>query len=97
MQHDLKTDPKTFQDTWEGKKTFEIRLNDRGYDRGDTLILRETKHSGAEMKKGQPLIFTGRCCGADVKHILVGPTYGLEKGWVIMSHLPVVRWTESPR
>lgn len=39
--HDLKCHPHFFAAIAEGKKTFEIRRNDRDYRVGDTLTLRE--------------------------------------------------------
>ena len=39
--HDLKCVPPFFDDVLEGRKTFEIRKNDRDYRVGDTLILNE--------------------------------------------------------
>lgn len=39
--HELKTRPNSFQQTWDGEKPFEIRLDDRGYQRGDRVVLRE--------------------------------------------------------
>lgn len=41
MIHDLKTDPVYFQRLVDGTKTFEVRKDDRGYQSGDTLVLRE--------------------------------------------------------
>jgi len=81
---DLKTDTLVFSETFEGRKTFEIRYNDRDFKVGDILVLNETVYSGAEMKRGQPLEFTERTCSVKVTHILDGG-YGLAKGWVVMS------------
>ena len=39
--HRLKTKPGPFQAVWTGEKTFEVRLNDRFYQRGDTVVLCE--------------------------------------------------------
>jgi hypothetical protein len=86
MKHYLKTDPEPFRATWSGQKTFEVRLDDRGYRVGDELILIETVHTGAEMKAGQPLIGTGRVATTTVRYILRGPIYGLADKWVIMAH-----------
>lgn len=83
--HTLKTDPEVFQAVWEGKKTFEIRYNDRDYQVGDTLILKETQYTGQQMKNGMPIIFTGRNYSTAITHILKGPLYGLQDGWVILS------------
>jgi len=83
--HELKTDPQVFRDLKKGRKTFELRLNDRNYQTGDYLLLKETEHSSAEMKEGESLVFTSAYCLAQVTHILNGPIYGLQDGWCIMS------------
>lgn len=41
--HDLKTHTAPFQAVWERKKNFELRVNDRNYQVGDLLRLREYK------------------------------------------------------
>lgn len=43
-QHELKTSPEPFTAMWEGRKVHEYRRNDRGYDVGHTLFLREYVH-----------------------------------------------------
>jgi len=83
--HELKTDPEVFEESEKGRKRFEIRFNDRDYQVGDMLHIRETKYSGAQMTNGAPLEYTGREDWMKVRYILRGPAYGLEAGWVIMS------------
>lgn len=83
--HTLKTDPEAFRAVWEGKKTYEIRKNDRNFEIGDQLRLRETKYTGQEMANGKPLKYTDREVIAEVTHMLKGPCYGLQDGWCIMS------------
>ena len=85
MIHELKTDPEVFEDTNSGRKVFEMRFNDRNFQVGDELILKETKYSGAEMAVGKPLEYTGRVCAVLVSYVMRGPCYGLKDGWVIMS------------
>lgn len=82
---ELKTDPDVFQAVWDSKKNFEIRFNDRNYEVGDTLTLKETRYSGTQMHDGAELIYTGREVDVRVTYILKGPLYGLSEGWVIMS------------
>ena len=83
--HELKTDMDVFQAVIDGFKTYQIRLDDRGFSVGDELLLRETEYTGGEMKNGKPLEYTGRSELVQVTHILRGPIYGLMSGWVIMS------------
>lgn len=39
--HDLKVWPQFFDAVADGVKTFEVRRNDRGFERDDVLVLRE--------------------------------------------------------
>lgn len=41
--HELKTLPEPFQATWENKKLYELRENDRDFKMGDLLKLNEYK------------------------------------------------------
>jgi len=82
MNYELKTDPDLFNLVKIGVKRYEVRY-DRGYNPGDRLLLRETKHSGEGMKNGLPLLYTGRHLFAVVTHVLDG--YGIMDGWVILS------------
>lgn len=82
--HELKTDPDAFTESMVGNKKWEIRLNDRNFQLGDTLWLWETKFSGDEMRKGKPLIYTGRKLEVVVLFILEG-AYGLKDRWCVMS------------
>ena len=41
IEHFLKTWPEYFQAIWDGKKTFEVRKNDRDFKVGDMLVLQE--------------------------------------------------------
>ena len=41
MNHELKIWPQYFSRVKDGSKTFEVRENDRGYQPGDTVFLRE--------------------------------------------------------
>jgi hypothetical protein len=85
MTHELKTDPEVFDAVADGRKTFEIRKDDRNFQVGDTLLLRRTHHTGLAMQNGLPLIYTGETEQRKITHILRGPIYGLTAGWVILS------------
>ena len=84
--HELKTDPEPFDDVWSGKKTFEIRFNDRNYCVGDMILLRKTVFTGEEMKYSYnclPLIYSGKEILAYTRYILPDG-YGLKSGWIII-------------
>ena len=79
----LKTDSDVFQETWDGLKTYEVRLDDRNFAVGDILLLKETRYTGEEMKAGKPLVYTGRTVRCRVIQKLSG-RYGLKDGWCIL-------------
>jgi len=88
--HHLKTWPAYFKATFEGKKDFDIRKDDRSFDVGDFLILAEYDQRTGE--------FTGRAMGRRIESIVYGgpkvegrpgvpdPTGGLREGYVILGH-----------
>lgn len=82
MKHELKTLPIYFNQIVAGAKTFELRINDRDFKQGDTLLLREfysmPKKSGGAQYSGREIL-------VDVTYILHGAQYGLEKGFCIMA------------
>jgi len=86
MTHYLKTDKDVWLAVFNLEKTFEIRKNDRNFQVDDVLVLRPTRHTGAEMANGEPLEYLPQePIHAIVIYILNGPIYGLAEGWCIMS------------
>lgn len=76
--HELKTWPQFYQPTEEGKKRFEIREDDRGFEAGDLLLLRE--YDTTEGK------YTGREMMVKVDFLMRRwSEMGLKDGYVIMS------------
>ena len=73
MTHTLKTWPEYFRAIKDGRKTFEIRKNDRNFQVGDTLLLQEYMPDEGE--------FTGRDILVAVNYILDGFS-GLQDGYV---------------
>lgn len=90
MQHELKIHPQFFCRVADGTKTFEVRNNDRDFQPGDRIILREWDPSPIKVEDpygifcreeargytGQALIFTA------------GYIYFLPTGDVVFSLLP---------
>ena len=83
VEHDLKTHPPYFAKVYSGEKPFEIRLNDRDFQRGDTLMLREyDPECGKVQAMGSPdPCYTGRWVQAEVTYIT---SYGQKPGYVVM-------------
>lgn len=82
-EHILKTLPQYWDAVERGEKTFEIRRDDRGFQRGDTVVLRRTyekAYQGAEFPY-RDLRFT-------IGWILTGGQFGLAPGHVAFSLHP---------
>lgn len=86
ITHFLKTDPEPFAASDRGDKPYEIRRNDRNFQKGELLVLQETRHSGEEMCAGAPLVFTGRELRRRITEVRSG--YGIMYGWVILGCAP---------
>jgi hypothetical protein len=75
-KHALKTLPEYFMEVKSGRKTFELRLNDRNFKVGDVLILQEYDSDKDEL--------TNRWIEKEVSYILFGGKFGLQAGHCIM-------------
>jgi hypothetical protein len=73
MVHELKTIPKYFEDVKKGKKTFEVRRNDRDFKVGDFLALNEWNNGE----------YTDNFAICEITYILNDPTY-CKAGYVIL-------------
>ena len=76
MRHELKIAPAYFDAVQAGEKTFEVRKNDRGFAKGDTVLLREWESCE----------YTGRTYSARIGYVT---SYGQQLGYVVFSLLPV--------
>lgn len=79
MIHELKCWPQFFQAVIEGRKTFEVRRDDRGFQAGDEVTLREYDPNAG------PKAYTGR-----EAYYRIGYVTGWEQqpGHVVFSLLP---------
>lgn len=75
--HELKTWKQYFEEVFMGRKTFEIRKNDRNFKRGDILILKEWDNDNKS--------YTGREMARRVTYILNGGQFGISDEFVVMS------------
>lgn len=75
--HELKTVPAPFQAVLDERKRFEYRKNDRGFQGGDVLHLREWL---PDMK-----IYTGREMYVLVTYMLEGGLFDVPVGYAVLS------------
>ena len=81
MQHDLKVWPEYFRALAHGKR-FEVRKNDRNFQVGDELLLREYAPGPDE--------YTGQTLTVTVNYILsgddpMGYAFGIRPGFCVLS------------
>jgi hypothetical protein len=58
------------------EKNFDVRRDDRGFQKGDTIILREWDQQFSR--------FTGNDEHRKIKYILTGGQFGIEPGFVVL-------------
>lgn len=78
QSHDLKIIPELFWAVHQGKKTAEIRKNDRDFRYGDKLRL--------WWFNGE---YNGLFIDRKISHIVHGGQYGIEKGYCLLSMVPL--------
>lgn len=84
-RHDLKCWPGPFEATRDGTKTFEWRKDDRGFEVGDELLLREWNPSERIGWAGEYVADrTGRWCLVKVTYILRG-RFDVPAGYCVMA------------
>ena len=90
--HDLKTWTEPFTAVWDGRKTYEVRKNDRDYRVGDELVLREWLGYSPD-----ECCYSGRVVYARVEYMTRGGTFGLPADLCVMSlHVLSVEPIASP-
>lgn len=91
--HILKCWPQFYDATLSGSKPFELRLDDRGFQNGDILILARTREDMPEEIEYEepppaaPKLDTRKpkyALTRTITYILHGPKFGLAAGYCIM-------------
>lgn len=72
--HNLKIHSQYFWDVMAGKKTFDVRKNDRNYRVGDALILREWENNN----------YSGREMSVRITYMLDDAFVGIIPGYVVL-------------
>lgn len=84
IEHELKILPQYYDEVKSQRKTFEIRKDDRDYQVGDTIILKE--YNGD---------YTGNKCKRKITYIMRdAKEYGLNDDYCIIGMQPVY-WIDS--
>lgn len=96
MKHELKTWPQYFCRVADGTKTFEVRKNDRGFQPGDEVILKEwdpgVKGEWVNNDPVGPESYHETVIGYTTAHTLhfkIGYVYPLDAEKVVFSLLPL--------
>lgn len=76
-EHRLKTHTKYFDRVLFGVKTFEVRLNDRDFQTGDTLILEDYDPDTKQ--------YSGRELTYNIGYVLNGGQFGIEQGYCVLA------------
>lgn len=90
--HELKIWPQHYARVANGTKTFEIRNNDRGYQAGDKVILREWDPKPINPTDNVPHGFTD----APPLEFKIGYVHLLGRDEVVFSLLPFPKKEETP-
>lgn len=85
MMHELKTWPAYFDAIQRGDKTFEVRLNDRLFQKGDTVEFQRTDpmsiHTVPKKADGRPVQWLRK----QITWVMHGGQFGIDPGFVVFS------------
>ncbi len=85
-EHTVKCWPNYFDAIERGDKTFDVRRDDRGYQRGDTLILRRfdpaTQTYSIAPGAGR---FSIKETRRTITYVLTGGQFGINPGYVVLA------------
>ena len=82
MHHELKILPPYFEAVIDGRKTFEIRKDDRGFQAGDTVTLREYDPEYKGYYRSEEGRYTKRKHAATIGYVTA---YEQQQGYVVFS------------
>lgn len=77
--HELKTWPDPYEAVFTGRKHFEYRKDDRGFQVGDLLLLRKWDPTTSEYFTNSTVL------RRSVTYIARGPNFGIPDGYCVMS------------
>lgn len=85
IEHTLKTLPNYWDAVERGEKPFEVRRDDRGFQKGDILVLRRMrKNMFGSAYEEDVSGHTYRDLRREITYVLTGGQFGIEPGFVVL-------------
>lgn len=88
IEHNLKTWPAYFDAIERGDKKFEVRRDDRGFQKGDIVVLQRTREDRpweVDMVYEKPLkSHAKKELRRRIGYVLTGGQFGIEPGYVVL-------------
>lgn len=83
-EHVLKTLPDYWDAVCENEKPFEVRRDDRGFQKGDVLILRRLEKTATGGWREERKWDSYRDLRRKITYVLTGGQFGIEPGYVVL-------------
>lgn len=91
VEHKLKTWPAYFDAVERGEKPFEVRRDDRGFQKGDVLVLQRTSEDRlgeveiVQVSPDRPWDYKAKNeLRRRITYVLTGGQFGIEPGYVVL-------------
>lgn len=78
--HTLKTIDRYFDAVERGEKTFEVRVNDRAFQKGDIVLLERWDAT----RLGPQMTYPKRTLTKRITYLLQGGQFGIEPGYCVL-------------
>jgi ASC-1-like (ASCH) protein len=88
VEHELKCLPVYFDAIKRGEKTFDVRRDDRGFQKGDTVRLQRLCDSGPYKHREIEQYYSRKPVHeiiGTISYILTGGQFGIEPGFVVLA------------
>lgn len=85
VEHTVKCWPDYFDAIERGEKTFDVRRDDRGYQKGDTLRLQKYKIGSGFVSSPDGGRFSIHELRREITYVLTGGQFGIEPGYVVLA------------
>lgn len=84
-EHTVKCWPVYFDAIERGDKNFDVRRDDRGYQKGDTIVLQRTRPDSLHQVEYDYNMKVKKELRREITYILTGGQFGIEPGYVVLA------------